>query len=131
MLGKNLMEAVMKREREAVAAHGKDYAQRPQTYKGSLSLKQDRYTHRRKDSPTRMAPAPASARDRRSRSRSRERRERERDRSYSRDRRDRDRDRRSRSRSRDRDRGGKGGRDDSDKMKRLKEIYGDASGKRG
>jgi hypothetical protein len=83
LLGKNLMEAVMKREREvsgalacgekegeirvletctacpyacssvisvpqAVAAVGKDYAQRPASYKGSLSLQMDRFTHRKK-----------------------------------------------------------------------------------
>lgn len=121
----------MKREREAVAAQGKDYAQRPQTYKGSLSLKQDRYTHRRKDSPTRMVPSSsAAAASSRARSRSRSR-DRGRDRSRSRDRRERDRDRRSRSRDRDRDRDRKRGAEDSDKMKRLKEIYGDASGKRG
>ncbi len=103
----------MKREREAVAAHGKDYAQRPQTYKGSLSLKQDRYTHRRKDSPTRMAMPP-----------SRPDRERARSRSRSRDRRDRS--SRDRSRDRDRDRDRKP-REESEKMKRLRDTYGDAS----
>lgn len=39
---------VMKREREASQAVGKDYAARPVSYKGSLSLKLDRYTQRRK-----------------------------------------------------------------------------------
>lgn len=106
-----MMEAVMKRERDAVAAHGKDYAQRPATYKGSLSLKQDRYTHRRKESPTRMLPS--------------SRGERERSRSRSRDRRDRDRDRRDRDRDREPPR-----KEESEKMKRLREMYGDASGKR-
>ena len=38
----------MKREREASQAVGKDYAARPVSYKGSLSLKLDRYTQRRK-----------------------------------------------------------------------------------
>jgi hypothetical protein len=33
---------------QAVAAVGKDYAQRPASYKGSLSLKIDRYTARKK-----------------------------------------------------------------------------------
>ena len=38
------MEEVMRREREGSAAVGKDYAQRPASYKGSLSLKVDRFT---------------------------------------------------------------------------------------
>lgn len=42
------MVQVMKREREASQAVGKDYAARPASYKGSLSLKLDRYTQRRK-----------------------------------------------------------------------------------
>eukprot|EP00903_Cladosiphon_okamuranus_P018664 g17178.t1 len=44
----NLYAQVMKREREASQAVGKDYAARPVSYKGSLSLKLDRYTQRRK-----------------------------------------------------------------------------------
>ncbi|CAN0409210.1 unnamed protein product [Laminaria digitata] len=43
-----LYAQVMKREREASEAVGKDYAARPASYKGSLSLKLDRYTQRRK-----------------------------------------------------------------------------------
>ncbi|CAN0070818.1 unnamed protein product [Ectocarpus sp. 8 AP-2014] len=43
-----LYAQVMKREREASQAVGKDYAARPASYKGSLSLKLDRYTQRRK-----------------------------------------------------------------------------------
>lgn len=49
-------DQVMKREREASQAVGKDYAARPVSYKGSLSLKLDRYTQRRKspDRPERV-----------------------------------------------------------------------------
>lgn len=50
----------MKREREASQAVGKDYAARPVSYKGSLSLKLDRYTQRRKSrsrSPERVRGA--------------------------------------------------------------------------
>jgi len=43
-----VMAEVTKRDRERSAAHGKDYAQRPASYKGSLSLKLDRFTHRKK-----------------------------------------------------------------------------------
>lgn len=60
----NLLEKVLQSEREASAAVGKNYGQRPASYKGSLSLKQDRYTARRK------SPSPESRRRRRSRSRS-------------------------------------------------------------
>lgn len=54
------MSQVMKREREASQAVGKDYAARPVSYKGSLSLKLDRYTQRRKSrsrSPDRSRPS--------------------------------------------------------------------------
>lgn len=44
----NVMAEVTKRDRERSAAQGKDYAQRPASYKGSLSLALDRYTHRKK-----------------------------------------------------------------------------------
>ncbi len=49
---------VLERDRQRVAAVGKDYAVRPTSYKGSLSLKQDRYTIRHKSrsrSPDRSA----------------------------------------------------------------------------
>ncbi len=49
---------VLERDRQRVAAIGKDYAVRPTSYKGSLSLKQDRYTTRHKSrsrSPDRSA----------------------------------------------------------------------------
>jgi pre-mRNA-splicing factor 38B len=59
----NLLEKVLQSQREASAAVGKNYGQRPTSYKGSLSLKQDRYTARRK------SPSPERRR-RRSRSRS-------------------------------------------------------------
>jgi pre-mRNA-splicing factor 38B len=59
----NLLEQVLQSQREASAAVGKNYGQRPASYKGSLSLKQDRYTARRK------SPSP-DRRRRRSRSRS-------------------------------------------------------------
>lgn len=54
---------VMKREREASQAVGKDYAARPVSYKGSLSLKLDRYTQRRQ-SPERPDRGPDRGSDR-------------------------------------------------------------------
>lgn len=59
----SLLQKVLESEREASAAVGKNYAQRPASYKGSLSLKLDRYTARKK------SPSPERSR-RRSRSRS-------------------------------------------------------------
>eukprot|EP00636_Phaeomonas_parva_P006471 CAMPEP_0118857264 /NCGR_PEP_ID=MMETSP1163-20130328/4436_1 /TAXON_ID=124430 /ORGANISM="Phaeomonas parva, Strain CCMP2877" /LENGTH=441 /DNA_ID=CAMNT_0006790545 /DNA_START=133 /DNA_END=1455 /DNA_ORIENTATION=+ len=47
-LTKHLMKKVMQSDRHAVAARGRDYAARPASYKGSLSLKMDRYTHRKR-----------------------------------------------------------------------------------
>ncbi len=41
-----LRHRVQEEERNKAAAKGKDYAQRPTSYKGSLSLKMDRYTTR-------------------------------------------------------------------------------------
>lgn len=38
----------VERYSQASAAVGKDYAQRPASYKGSLSLQMDRFTHRKK-----------------------------------------------------------------------------------
>lgn len=68
---KDLMQEVMRREREGVAAVGKDYAHRPGSYKGALALKQDRFTYRQRErshSPDRpvaarrndVRPAPAA-----------------------------------------------------------------------
>jgi pre-mRNA-splicing factor 38B len=45
---RRLYEKVLESERKASAAVGRDYGSRPASYKGSLSLKQDRYTVRRK-----------------------------------------------------------------------------------
>ena len=45
------MEKVLQSSREASTAVGKNYGQRPASYKGSLSLKMDRFTVRR-ESPS-------------------------------------------------------------------------------
>lgn len=47
----DLLAKVLQSEREASAAVGKNYGQRPASYKGSLSLKIDRYTVRQKSPP--------------------------------------------------------------------------------
>jgi pre-mRNA-splicing factor 38B len=52
---------VREEERRKAAAVGKDYAARPASYKGSLSLKLDRYTTRKR-SPTKRAEPSQSAR---------------------------------------------------------------------
>ena len=44
----SVMGQVLQKDQRAAGATGKDYAHRPTSYKGSLSLKQDRYTYRRK-----------------------------------------------------------------------------------
>ena len=44
----NLLEQVLQNERAASAAVGRNYGHRPTSYKGSLSLKADRYTARQK-----------------------------------------------------------------------------------
>ncbi|OQS00400.1 pre-mRNA-splicing factor 38B [Achlya hypogyna] len=44
----DLMEEVRRRERRKAEAVGKDYAARPASYKGSLTLKQDRFTTRKR-----------------------------------------------------------------------------------
>ena len=44
----NLLDKVMKSSREASTSIGKNYGQRPASYKGSLSMKLDRFTVRRK-----------------------------------------------------------------------------------
>ncbi|CAM9395331.1 unnamed protein product [Chrysoparadoxa australica] len=65
-----LYQQVLENERRGVTAVGKDYASRPASFKGSMSLKLDRYTHRQKSrsrSPVREVI------DRRTRPRSRSR----------------------------------------------------------
>ena len=50
----DLLQKVLQSEREASAAVGRHYGQRPASYKGSMALKVDRYTVRRKSpSPVR------------------------------------------------------------------------------
>lgn len=44
----DLLQQVRERERRKAEAVGRDYAARPASYKGSLSLKLDRYTTRRR-----------------------------------------------------------------------------------
>lgn len=103
----DIAKQVLERERSGALASGKDYAQRPASYKGSLSLKMDRYTSRRA-SRSRSPVRRRSSRDRSPpRRRSRDRRDSRDDRYRRDDRRDRDRDydrRRGRSGDRDRDR---------------------------
>jgi pre-mRNA-splicing factor 38B len=113
------MEKVLASQREASAAVGRNYGHRPASYKGSLALKVDRYTVRKKSrsrSPDRGGGG-GGGRDRRRG--------------------------RSRSNSRGRD-GGKNedapsaytssvrgndanSREQIERMKKLKEKYGDAS----
>jgi pre-mRNA-splicing factor 38B len=104
----NLMDKVLKNARNASAAVGKNYGQRPASYKGSLALKVDRYTTRQK-----------------SRSRSPEYRDyRRSDRSKDRfDRKDKDVEPPSAMIRNELSR------DQIEKMKKLKDRYGDASGK--
>lgn len=110
-----LLQRVIASERAASAAVGRNYAQRPTSYKGSLSMKLDSFVVHSHGS----AGNSNSNQDRD--------RDRERDRE-----RDRDRDRR-RSPARVSDRfGGRGGGEGGwggapDRMKMLKERYGDAS----
>jgi pre-mRNA-splicing factor 38B len=65
-----LMDEVIRRERAKHAATGKDYAQRPASYKGSLSLKQDRYTYRKKSKSRSPPPVSRKPKGRCERSRS-------------------------------------------------------------
>ena len=44
----DLLQKVLQEERNSSAAVGKDYGRRPASYKGSLALKQDRFTARRR-----------------------------------------------------------------------------------
>ncbi|TMW59396.1 hypothetical protein Poli38472_004465 [Pythium oligandrum] len=53
----DLMAQVREQERRKAAAVGKDYAARPASYKGSLSLKLDRYTTRKQSPTKRTEPA--------------------------------------------------------------------------
>jgi pre-mRNA-splicing factor 38B len=70
----DLLQQVRERERRKAEAVGRDYAARPASYKGSLSLKLDRYTTRRRSkSPAkrsevvvvqkRRSPSPAKHRE--------------------------------------------------------------------
>jgi len=150
----DLMEEVLRREREGAECNGRMH--RPTSLKGSLSLAMDKNTIRKR-SPTPTASwVRGSARKSRSRSRDRGRgvvkrggrdrdrdrdrgRDRDRDRGRDRDRRDRDRDRdrRDRDRDRGRDRGrdsrspdGGGGSRRREYDAKLLSKYGDASSKR-
>lgn len=63
-----LYEQVVENDRKNSTAIGRDYASRPTSYKGSLSLKPDRYTARRKSSsrsPERIAIAATGGSSRR------------------------------------------------------------------
>ncbi|GLE06579.1 hypothetical protein PINS_up015973 [Pythium insidiosum] len=60
-LAESLLDQVREQERRKAAAVGKDYAARPASYKGSLSLKLDRFTTRR-ESPKRSDPSTSSKR---------------------------------------------------------------------
>ncbi|OQR94569.1 pre-mRNA-splicing factor 38B [Thraustotheca clavata] len=52
-LTEDLLEEIRQKERRKAEAVGKDYAARPASYKGSLTLKQDRFTTRKRSrSPT-------------------------------------------------------------------------------
>ena len=68
------MEQVLQSSREASAAVGKNYGQRPASYKGSLSLKMDRFTVRKR------SPSPVRERGRDDRERGREGRDKDYDR---------------------------------------------------
>lgn len=108
----NLLEKVLQGEREASAAVGKNYGQRPTSYKGSLSLKFDRYTVRQK-SPSRDRGGTSGSSRRRPRSRSPS-------------------PRRNSSRPEAGGTGGAGGssasaEEQAKRMRLLKERYGDAS----
>lgn len=98
----DLMRKVLQTERDASAAVGKNYGHRPASYKGSLSLKLDRHTVRRR-SRSRSPP--------RERERDRERARRE----------------RSRSRSPPKSAAPAVSREYLERMQKLKEKYGDAS----
>lgn len=57
----DLLQQVREKERRKAEAVGRDYAARPASYKGSLSLKLDRYTTRRRSrSPAKRSEPPVS-----------------------------------------------------------------------
>ena len=103
----DLMARVIQSSRDASAAVGRHYAHRPVSYKGSLSLKQDRHTVRRRS---------------RSRSPARE--------SRRHDHRDRNPRPRSRSKSPEKPPVARVSQEQLERMKKLKERYGDASASR-
>lgn len=117
LLGRELLEEVRRKEREAAAARGKEYGQRPATFKGSLSLKVDTYSHRSKTTSH-------GGDRRRSRSRSYESRPRHgaRQKQSPPMSKDRDEDRRERRQL--------APKPESQKLKALKAFYGDASAHR-
>ena len=126
----NLWEAVLQSSRDASAAVGKNYGQRPASYKGSLALKVDRFTVRKKSKSRSPDRGSRSYRDS----------DRDRDRERDRDR-DRDRGGRSREATDSNNNTGSGGsamaktlsagqmREQQERMRRLKDQYGDASAK--
>ena len=133
-MGGSLMEKVLESQRAASAAVGRNYAHRPTSYKSGLALKMDRYTARR-GSPS---PPPATTADNR-----------DIDRYDSRDDRTRTSGRDDRSEECGRGNGlsasssssaytrptttssnNTSGRGDAERMKMLKDRYGDASGTR-
>lgn len=62
-LTNDLLQQVREKERRKAEAVGRDYAARPASYKGSLSLKLDRYTTRRRSrSPAKRSEPSAKAR---------------------------------------------------------------------
>lgn len=96
----DLMEKVLRSSREASLAVGRNYGQRPASYKGSLSLKLDRHTVRQRSrsrSPVRRDRPPRSLQ-------------------------------RSRSRSPVEKRAPAMTAEQQERMRKLKERYGDASG---
>lgn len=62
----DLLQQVRDRERRKAEAVGRDYAARPASYKGSLSLKLDRFTTRKR-SPTKRSDQPSREQHRSSR----------------------------------------------------------------
>ena len=102
----DLLAKVMQSDRNNSAAVGKDYARRPASYKGSLALKQDRFTARRR---SRSQSPPRGDYRRRARSRSR------------------DKDGQSSSSSSSSNTTTQVSAAQLERMKKLKETYGDAS----
>jgi pre-mRNA-splicing factor 38B len=121
----SLLEKVLQSQREASAAVGRNYGQRPTSYKGSMALKVDRYTARKKSpSPDRGGGrggggGGGGSSSRRSRSRSRDRSHHNSGRSSGGG--------GGSSYSTSNGSGGGGSRADSERLKQLKSRYGDAS----